>query len=407
MMHSQDHSPRQAAPDGFMAAVMLAVVATAGFFYVSIMPALVSGLITGLQFSPQVAGRIASCNIYGASVGAFCAVLVVRRVPWRRAALVLLLALLLLDLGSTQVRTAGLLTALRLLHGLCGGAVVGIAYGAMSRTASPDRCFGILMVVQASLGGLGRMFLPRLVPDYGAGILFLSIAAFSLVALVMLPFLPDFTHRPQTDPAATSGKGEGAAVSGRVASAGMVLAVALAGVFFFQFGQMSVAAYVIELGKSQAFDLKFITSTVGIANWLAMLGAILVVVIGVRVGRLWPILLGTLAALAGNAAYHLATSPAVFVAANVTTEIAWFFVIPYLLGLCADFDRSGRSAALAGLFSKLGLASGPFVASWLLAGSAHQYGGVVNLSLAALIVSLSCSAWVARQRRAGSIQTGH
>ncbi len=395
-MHTPSGSARQVAADGFAAAVMLAIVATAGFFYVSIMPALVSGLVTGLRFSPQVAGRIASCNVYGAAFGAFCAVLLVRRVPWRRAAVVLLLALLLLDLGSTQVRTAGVLTALRLLHGLCGGLLVGIAYGAMSRTASPDRCFGVLMVVQASLGGLGRMFLPRLVPHYGAGVLFLSIAAFSLVALLLLPFLPDFPGNGRRADAA-------AAAADRAAGAGLVLAVALAAVFFFQVGQMSVAAYVIELGKTRAFDLQFITSTVGIANWLAMLGAILVVVIGTRYGRLWPILIGTLVALAGNAAYHLASSPDVFVVANVTTEIAWFFVIPYLLGLCAEFDRSGRSAALAGLFSKLGLASGPFAASWFLAGSGHDYGAVVNLALAALLVSLGCSVVVARRRIAGAV----
>jgi len=391
MMHTSHRSPVQVAPDGFAAAVMLAIVATAGFFYVSIMPALVSGLITGLKFSPQVAGRIASCNVYGAAFGAFCAVLLVRHVPWRRAALVLLLALLLLDLGSTQLRSAELLTVVRLLHGLCGGLLVGIAYGAMSRTASPDRCFGVLMVVQASLGGLGRMFLPRLVPDYGAGVLFLSIAAFSVVALALLPFLPDFQRT-------VPGRGKAAQEPVVAAGAGFVLAVALAGVFFFQVGQMSVAAYVIELGKAQSFDLRFITRTVGVANWLAMLGAILVLIIGIRFGRLWPILVGTLVALAGNAAYHLATSAQVFVVANVTTEIAWFFVIPYLLGLCAEFDRSGRSAALAGLFSKLGLASGPFAASWFLTASAHDYGAVVNLALCALLISLACSLMVARQR---------
>ena len=383
---------RTVSADGFAAAIMLAVVATAGFFYVSIMPALVSGLITGLKFTPQVAGRIAACNVYGAAAGAFCAVLLVRHVPWRRAALALLALLLMIDLASTQVQGAGLLTGLRLVHGVCGGLLVGIAYGAMSRTASPDRCFGILMVVQASLGGLGRMFLPRLVPDYGAGVLFLSMAAFSVAALLLLPFLPDIAGAAVSEPAP--------GMKPKL-SRGGVLAVALAGVFFFQVGQMSVAAYVIELGKSHGFALSFITATVGAANWIAMVGAVLVVLVGVRFGRLWPILGGTLVALAGNAAYHFATAPAVFIVANVSTEIAWFFVIPYLLGLCAQFDRGGRSAALAGLFSKLGLASGPLVASWFLSGSAREYGTTVNLALAALVVSLGCSLVVARSRLTG------
>lgn len=402
---SPEAALRTVDPDGFAAAIMLAIVATAGFFYVSIMPALVSGLVTGLDFSPQVAGRIAACNVYGAAAGAFGAVLLVRQVPWRRAALVLLLLLLTLDLVSTQLRTADLLTVLRLIHGVCGGLLVGIAYGAMSRTASPDRCFGVLMVVQASLGGLGRMFLPRLVPDYGAGVLFLSIAAFSLVALLLLPFLPELAVRGQGAAARAADGGRQATSAVGVAGSAGVLAVALAGVFFFQVGQMSVAAYVIELGKSDGFPLTFITATVGAANWIAMVGAVLVLIVGVRFGRLRPILFGTLAALAGNAAYHFATSPAVFVIANVSTEIAWFFVIPYLLGLCAQFDRGGRSAALAGLFSKLGLASGPFVASWFLAGSGHSYGPVVNLALSALAISVACSLAVARLRASPALAT--
>lgn len=389
-------------PDGFAAALMLAILATAGFFYVSIMPALVSGLITGLGFSPQVAGRIAACNVYGAAVGAFGAVLVIRRVAWRRAAIVLLLALLALDLGSTQVRTAPLLAALRLAHGLCGGSLVGIAYGVMSRTASPDRCFAVLMVVQSSLGGLGRMFLPRLVPDYGAAVLFVAIAAFSVVALLLLPLLPAFDR-----PAAAASPNPDAAAFGNTAdAAGWLLAVALGAVFFFQAGNMSVAAYVIELGKSKHFELPFITATVGVANWIAMAGAVLVVIIGVRWGRIWPIIIGTVVALAGNAAYHFASLPTMFVLANVSTEIAWFFVIPFLLGLCAEFDRSGRSAALAGLFSKLGLASGPLIAAGLLAGSDHTYGSVVNLAIGSLAVSALCSLVVAgRHRRLYSIES--
>jgi DHA1 family inner membrane transport protein len=366
-------------PDGIAAAVLLSVLATAGFFYVSIMPALVSGLITGLGFSPQVAGRIASCNVYGAAVGAFCAVLLVRRLPWRRAAVLLLCALLLLDFGSTLVRTPGLLAVLRLFHGLTGGLLVGISYGVMSRTASADRCFGVLMIVQSSLGGLGRMFLPRLVPDYGAPVLFLAFAAVSIAALIVLPLLPEFSApRP-----AASGNSD---VS-RKASAWYGLALALCAVFLFQTGNMAVAAYVIELGRANGFALNFITMTIGIANWVATLGGLLVVVIGTRWGRIAPIAVGTLAALLGNMAFHWSGAPALYIGACIATAITWFFVIPYLLGLCSEFDRSGRAAALAGLFSKLGLASGPFLAAALLGAGATSYVAIVNAAIACIALS--------------------
>jgi hypothetical protein len=69
-----------ASPNGEIARVLLAFLATAGLFYVNIMPALVDGLIEGLGFSNREAGLVGSANVYGAAVGAFSAVFVVKRV---------------------------------------------------------------------------------------------------------------------------------------------------------------------------------------------------------------------------------------------------------------------------------------------------------------------------------------
>jgi predicted MFS family arabinose efflux permease len=369
-------------PDGLVAALLLAFLATAGFFYINIMAAIVSGLIDGLHFSPRDAGRVAACNIYGAALGAFCAVFIVRRIAWRPAALSLLCCLIGLDLVSTVIHSVGLLTVVRALHGLAGGLLVGLSYAVFARTRSPDRCFGMLMAVQSSIGGLGLMFLPRLVPVFGAPVLFVALATFSLAALCMLPFLPAYA-RPRAAPAASAVRDPAAASEFRVA-----LPVALLAVFFFQAGNMALAAYIIELGRAFGQGLEFITLWIGVSGWIAALGSLLVLVLGTRAGRVLPIALGGVATVAGNFAFHASALPWVYAAANVATAITWFFVVPYLLGLCAAFDRTGRSAALAGLFSKLGYATGPYVASMFVgAGTAAAYGTLVDVAVAALVIS--------------------
>src|SRR3546814_17420648 len=141
------------------------------------MAAIVDGLITGLGFSNAQAGTVGAANIYGASVGSLLAVLLVRRLRWRPALFALLALLLLLDLGSLAIRNPDMLTAMRALHGVVGGMAVGISSAVMARTGSPDRAFGMLLLVQFGLGGLGVMFLPTLLPDQGSGILFLSVVA--------------------------------------------------------------------------------------------------------------------------------------------------------------------------------------------------------------------------------------
>ena len=52
--------------------------------------------------------------------------------------------------------------------------------------------------------------------------------------------------------------------------------------------------------------------------------------------------------------------------------------------MCADFDPAGRSATLAGFFSKMGLASGPAAAALLL--GQDNYGLLIVVSLAGLVL---------------------
>ena len=61
---------RKASPNGEIARVLLAFLASAGLFYVNIMPALVDGLIHGAGFSNRQAGMVGSSNVYGAALGA-------------------------------------------------------------------------------------------------------------------------------------------------------------------------------------------------------------------------------------------------------------------------------------------------------------------------------------------------
>jgi predicted MFS family arabinose efflux permease len=116
-----------AAPDGLLAAVLLAFLATAGFFYVNIMAALVAGLVDGLGFSEGDAGRVGSLNIYGAALGALVAVAIVARVRWRPFAACALVALMAIDAASIFVTEPAPLMAMRFLHGTVGGMLVGVA----------------------------------------------------------------------------------------------------------------------------------------------------------------------------------------------------------------------------------------------------------------------------------------
>ena len=242
------------------------------------MPAIVSGLVDGLHFGAREAGWVGSANVYGAVVGALLAVFLSQRLPWRRLAVIALCALIAIDLLSVAVVTPWPLIGTRFAHGVVGGTLVGTAFAVIARTSVPERTFGMLLIVQYGLGGVALLLLPRLIPVFGSQLLFLVLAAFSVVTLAMLPFLAAYPRRPVPTnvPAATE-----AAARRR----GALLILALFAVFFFQCGNMALSAYVIELGRAYGLGLNGISAILGVAGWLGALGAVLVILLKLKAGR--------------------------------------------------------------------------------------------------------------------------
>jgi MFS transporter, DHA1 family, inner membrane transport protein len=376
---------RSVAPHGAAARVFLSFLATAGLFYVNIMPAIVDGLIQGLDFTPEQAGLVGSANVYGAAVGALAIVFLIGRLNWRPVAYALLGTLLLMDLLSMLIQQPGALTSFRFVHGVVGGSLVGVAFAVIARTVNPDRTFGVLLVVQFGLGGLGNLYLPRLVPYLGPNVLFLALIAFSLVTLLMLPFLDKYA-REDADPTMR----EVVPRSGVLFPVVMVMT----SVFLFQAGNMGLFAFIIGLGRSYGLELSFITMTLALAGWIGIVGPVIVIAIYTRFGRFLPLLVAMALTMLGTWVLHYSGIPWVFFAANCLVGITWAFVMPYLLGLCAAFDNTGRMAALGGFASKMGLASGPLVAGLLLGDG--NYGLLINVAVIALLLSAAASALPAR-----------
>ena len=352
---------------------LFALLATAGFFYVNIMGAIVDGLVTGLHFSTTEAGMVGAANIYGASVGALVAVLIVRHVRWRLALALLLGVLLVIDLGSLAIHEPAMLTAVRALHGLVGGTAVGVTYSVMARTHSPDRAFGMLLVLQQGLGGLGLMFLPSLVPVYGTRILFLVLAGLTTLALLGMFAIP----RDEVDTV-----GEKPVYRALDARTRWSAALTLLALFLFQAGNMALAAFIIGLGENFQLNRDFIGQALGWATWFGAGGAVLVIMMGTRFGRLQPLLLAMAITLVGIAGFFWSGNHLVFFLANLVTAITWSFVVPYLFGMASALDASGRMASLAGFASKLGLASGTAAAGLVLRWGDYQ--ALIGTSLATL-----------------------
>lgn len=344
-------------PNSIAARVILAFFASAGIFYVNIMPTIVDALKVGLAFTNKDAGLVAACNTYGGACGALLITFLVRRVNWKVAAPLMLTAMIAIDLTSMLLTHPAAMMMVRFGHGVIAGSLVGLSYSVFSRTENPDRTFGITLAIQTGFGGLAIMVVPLLVTTYGTTALFMTLVLFSALTLLLIQFLPDYPI-VVTKPKVT--------LDTPVSLAPLLFT--LASICLFQAANMGLFVFMIELGRNAGHDIGFVSESLGLAGWVSMLGGVAVAVFSTRHGVFKPIVGGIALAVVGNWMFLFSEYKWVWILANFTTGILWNFVISHLLGMCARFDKTGRSAAWGGFVSKIGLASGPLTASFVLVG---------------------------------------
>jgi MFS family permease len=115
-------------------------------------------------------------------------------------------------------------------------------------------------------------------------------------------------------------------------------------------------------------------------------GAGLVILVSDRLGYFKSLLAGIVLTVLATAGYIYSGNQAIWIIINGIIGITWAYTIAYMLGLASRFDASGQMAALGGFGSKLGLASGPALAAFLLGD--NNYPLIIGVAVAGLVLSL-------------------
>ena len=370
----------KAKKDSMLVRVLISFLTTAGLFYINIMPALIDGFKQALHFTNQQAGFISSVNAYGTAVGAFAVIFYIKKINWRISVTLLLVALIAIDLSCIKITNPDTLALVRFLHGCVGGSLVGIGFAVTARTKDSDKTFGVLLVVQFGLGGLGMMYIPQLVPDFGIKVLYLSLVAFSSVTLLMLPFISDYKLGKDIKKLTPS--------SWKLLSQ-RPLQFTLSSIFLFQAANMGLYAFIFGLGKHYGLSVEFLSVSLAWAAWIAILGPVLVIWMSTRFGLFKPLAIGIFFTIIGTIILLYSDVKLIWIIANIGVGITWAFVNPYLFSICARLDDNGQVAAMGSVASKLGLATGPAVVGLMLAND--NYSLVIIIASIVLLISLFTS----------------
>ena len=279
-------------------------------------------------------------------------------------------------LGGSVAVAAGIVSALtdsysvlvvcRIMLG-AGGALAGAAgTAAAASSRDPERVYAVVMIASQVVLAFVPALLERLaLGPFGldGGFYGLAIATALLMPLLIWLLPP----RPSEHEATTS-----AWVAILQAPNRAIAVAAMLALFIYETGQGGIWTYLAELGQHSGVDDRLYGDSMAVIQLVALSGSFLAIWIGDRFGSKWPIVLGVGINVAAAVALSYSTRPIHFVILNVIWIGAYYFVVPYLLGLMARLDDLGRWAVAIDAMWWLGDAAGSPVAGMIVERSGFE-----------------------------------
>jgi predicted MFS family arabinose efflux permease len=356
-----------------------------GGLVTQVSPLMISGLMAGLALSERDAGLVASVELLALAATAIAVVPVLQRITYRRVCLAAVLLAAFAQCGSILSATLAEVTLMRALAGIGAGALYAVSLSVVAaRCVNPDKIYGYFQVVWA-LGSIAIFTIGgELTAAFAQRGIFALMAALTLGLAPLLLLLPDDRAGSGSTPAARQ------APSSPVLGLMTLLAIGLCLV-----GGGAAYSFVGQLGERAGLDTSAVGYVLTIATLCGLAGAGAATALNLRWGRMVP-LSGVFAGyILVVAILCLAHHPIAYVATVIAYIVIYYFSMPYLFGLAAALDRTGRWAAAAGSAFLLGCAVCPLFAGSLI--EATGYVGFAAACVAVLLIAWALAAAVCRR----------
>ena len=332
------------------AVIALTMIGASGFL---IMPVILAASVQEFNLSDQEVGFLAALSMTGAAIIAVSALFWVRAVNWRHAALT---GLLVQGCGyalATQAQGFAGAGSAFLLVSLGGGAVYSLAITTISDHRQPERLFGFSITLQVAFQVAGMLLLARYATPGNFDELMWCLAGLAGTGLLFAFHIP------------ASGK-ETPAFSFNGLFRQRKALSALCGCLFFFFNVGCIWAYLERIGSAAGFSAQALGNGLALGVSVGMVGALTASWLGTRLGRVMPLVIGTIGTVIAVAALVPEASLVIFVLALALYNFAWNYSLAYQYAVVAAADDSGRCIAAAPAFHAAGGAIGPAAAAMLI-----------------------------------------
>ena len=335
------------------------LLSCAGIFMVFGMPFFVGGLISELGFTQAQANLISSAEIAGMALSSLLGAAWIGRFNWRHVALFALFAVLAGNLLSFYVENFQVLVATRFITGLAGhGTAFALGVAAIGNTSQPDRNFGFTIASQVAMGALTALIVPKAIAIYGIAGMYAPAAILAVVAMAFIPRL------------ATSGRAQ-TSDSNQSKRTG-ILILPLLGLLVMIIWQMGVGPFfnnLVPYGISIELDPSDIGTALFLSTGLSIIGPLTASALANKINRNVPVCIALTVQLLIILSFQGDITWIGFTVRAILFQTAWNFTGPFLMGMIANLDESGRYSVLIPASQLGGIALGHAVIASLVQGS--------------------------------------
>ena len=343
----------------------------AGLLMIYLLPQLVGTVTEQFNLSVSQSGFFASTDLIGSAIASISSFFWIRKSNWRTMALLGIGIIILGNLLSMIADSFIVLSAFRILTGIGQGIAVALTLVIVNDSKDTDRNFAIYLIVTLLFGAIAVELLPKFFTPFTSVSIFGAQIALCVLALpFILKWIPNKNAQLEANEFQT-----------KLSS---ISIFCLLGILVMYMGYGGLWALTERIGIAKGFTSEFIANTLSISLLVAIPALIVPIVIGNKYGRFIPLLIGGIGLLFYSVLLSFGNDSTLFFLAVSFGSFGVNIIIPYMTGILAEIDKTGKGVVMVMPMYAIGFALGPMVLSLFLAES-----GFGSVSTAATIIFIA------------------
>jgi len=251
------------------------------------------------------------------------------------------------------------------MAGMGGGLLGAAGTAAAAGARNPQRVFAIVTFTSFLLIAIEPPLLPFVLVPFGAKGGFFALAGATALTMPLFVWL--------LPPRREDGEEKSSTWAGLLSAPNRRFALlAMLALFIYEAGQGSVFMFIAEIGERSQLGEQAVGNALGATALAGLTGAVLAAWLGGRFGSRWPIVIGIGGNVLAAAGLALVVSAIPYVMLNLVWNLAFYFVVPYLMGVMAELDDRGRWVVAVDAIWWLGDAAAPVVGGMIVARSGYE-----------------------------------